>query len=111
MQAYLKGFDGVHYVPGMFPESINENSNVADLRFSFVNLDVDLYESTLQALEFFYPRLTAGGRLVSHNYGLKFTNGGDTPGVKEAFESFFADQLHVVIEIAETQCLVIKTSE
>jgi len=109
VQKYLKGFENVHFVPGMFPESVEGDSAISDLRFSLVNLDVDLYESTLEALRFFYPRLNAGGRLVSHNYGLKFTDGGDTPGVKEAFESYFADQRHVVVEIAETQCLVIKS--
>ena len=109
VQAYLKGFKDVYFVPGMFPESLNEKLEVPDLRFSLVNVDVDLYESTLEALKFFYPRLNVGGRLVSHNYGLKFTDGGDTPGVKKAFDNYFADQSHVVIEIAETQCIVIKT--
>jgi O-methyltransferase len=110
VQTYLKQYEDVLFFQGIFPESINGHPGLEDLRFSFVNVDVDLYESTRQALEFFYPRLNVGGRLVSHNYGVKFTDGGDTPGVKEAFDNYFSEQPHVVIEIAETQCMVIKTS-
>ena len=109
VQNYLKDFDDVHFIPGTFPESVAGDSKISDLQFSFVNLDVDLYESTLEALNFFYPRLNVGGRLVSHNYNLKFTDGGDTPGVKEAFDNYFANQPHIVVEIAETQCLVVKS--
>ncbi len=43
------------FYPGLFPETAGP---VADQRFSFVHLDVDLYESTKAGLEFFYPRMS-----------------------------------------------------
>ena len=85
-----------------------ESEKIKDQEFSFVHLDVDLYRSTLDALEFFYPRLVTGGRIVSHNYNLKDSAGGRTPGVKKAFQEYFSSCEYKIIEIAETQCLIIK---
>ena len=62
----------------------------------------------MTALKYFFPKLVKGGRLVSHNYNLKDTDGGDTPGVKKAFDEYFSEQSYMVIEIAETQCIVVK---
>ena len=110
VKAYLSEYSNLHFVPGIFPESAHENRHkhaIPNL-FSFVNLDVDLYRSTLDALEYFYPRLVTGGRLVSHNFNLKDGVGGDTPGVQAAFYEYFSGNEHKIIEIAETQCLVIK---
>jgi hypothetical protein len=64
VKAYLAGFPGVHFHKGFFPETARP---VENLRFSFVHLDADLYESTLTGLEFFFPRLNTGGVLVSHD--------------------------------------------
>jgi O-methyltransferase len=52
--------------PGYFPDSIA--SEDFDRRFAFVHLDADLYGPTRAGLEFFYPRLNAGGMLVIHDY-------------------------------------------
>jgi len=77
--------DGLHVVfhQGMFPaETVKEVENE---RFSFVHLDVDLYESTLHSLAFFYPRLPPGAIIVSHDYVT-------ADGVNRAFEEFFPQQ-------------------
>ena len=110
VKAYLSEYSNLHFVSGIFPESAHANHHERQIPnwFSFVNLDVDLYRSTLDALEYFYPRLVIGGRLVSHNFNLKNGLGGDTPGVQEAFHEYFSGNEHEIIEIAETQCMVIK---
>ena len=107
---YLSEYQGVTFVPGEFPESVEDHLELGleTMQFSFVYLDVDLYQSTLDALRYFYPKLADGGRLVSHNYNEKKNPGGRTPGVKKAFQEYFSDREHKIIEIAETQCLVIK---
>ncbi|MFC1707356.1 TylF/MycF/NovP-related O-methyltransferase, partial [Planctomycetota bacterium] len=71
--------------------------------FSFVNLDVDLYQCTSDALKFFYPRVSRGGMMLSHDY--LYT---PAPGVKQAFDEFFADKPESVIPLWDTQCLVVK---
>jgi len=111
VRACLNKYPKVHYVQGIFPDCISQYAEEAieELTFSFVHLDVDLYRSTLDALVFFYRRMVPGGRIVSHNYNLtKRGNGMSTPGVKAAFKEYFKDREHHIIEIAETQCMVIK---
>lgn len=64
---------------GYFPETatgINE-------KFCFVNLDFDLYKPTLAGLEFFYPKMSAGGIILVHDY---FSEG--YKGVKQAVSEF-----------------------
>lgn len=64
---------------GYFPQTA-EN---LDIQFAFVSLDVDFEESTLNGLEYFYPRLSAGGYLFIHDY-----NYGYFDCVKKAIEKF-----------------------
>ena len=88
------------------PEDINEITYKIHGDVHTMNMYNRIYVP--REYRFFFPKLNKGGRLVSHNYNLKFSDGGDTPGVKQAFDDYFIDRKHLVIEIAETQCLVIK---
>lgn len=111
VRVYLNEYPKIHYIQGIFPASLSQHQELAIEKqlFSFVHLDVDLYKSTLDALKFFYPRMVRGGRIVSHNYNLQNRNDGmSTPGVKFAFMEYFKGREHHIIEIAETQCMVIK---
>jgi O-methyltransferase len=92
--------DRVTFHPGFFPASATE---VEDACFSFVHLDVDLYESTLAGLEFFWPRMTVGGIVLSHDYPT-------LDGVVRAFSEFFAAKPVPVIPLSGFNCLVVKTS-
>ena len=49
---------------GRFPET----AQGIDDRFAFVNLDMDLYEPTIEGLRFFYPRMSDGGVILIHDY-------------------------------------------
>lgn len=107
---YLKDYANVTAIRGIFPESAFRfpAHDFANMTFSFVHLDVDLYQSTLDALDFFYPKMAVGGRIISHNYNLIDAPGGNTPGVKKAFLEYFKGREHLIVEIADTQCLVVK---
>lgn len=98
VQAYLAKYPNVRYYAGRFPETANDVSNE---QFSFVHLDVDLYESTLSCLKFFYPRLIPGGILLSHDYSL-------LAGVRLAFDQFLSDKPEDLIELPTTQCMLVK---
>lgn len=102
VKRYLGGFPGVFFHPGFFPDSARELASTP-IRFAFVHLDVDIYESTKAGLEFFYPRMVAGGMILSHDY----RNVG-CPGVKRAYDEFFSDKPETVVALWKTQCLVIK---
>ena len=106
VQEFLSEYPNIEIIPGIFPQSIPEQFK--SMTFSFVNLDVDLYQPTLEALKFFWPRMSVGGRLISHNYNSVCYDIDDTPGVKKAFKEYFKDRQHLIVEVAETQCLVMK---
>lgn len=99
IKKYLKIYGNVYFYKGVFPVSAKpvENKN-----FSFVHLDVDTYESTLDCLQFFYPRICKGGVLISHDYTDM------SPGVRKAFDEFFSDKPEPIIELSGSQCLIVK---
>lgn len=99
VQEYLSTFPNVHFHEGVFPHS---TGNVPpDEFFSFVHLDVDLYESTINCLDYFYPRMRSGGVILSHDYSILH-------GVRKAFSEFFHDKPEQLIELPTTQCMVLK---
>lgn len=95
VQKYLDGYPNVHFHQGCFPDSTR---GMPEEQFCFVHLDVDLYQSTLDGLKYFYPRLVPGGILISHDYSI-------LAGVRQAFDEFMADKPESLIEQPTTQCM------
>jgi len=52
--------------------------DVGDLQYSFVHINVDINQPTKDSLEFFYPRLSPGGILLSDDYGYHTRTGART---------------------------------
>jgi len=98
VKKYLKDCNNVFFYKGLFPLSAGP---IKDKKFALVHLDVDLYKSTLEALQFFYPRVVKGGIIVSHDYST-------LQGVKSAFDEFFSDKREPIIELSTSQCLIVK---
>ena len=65
-------------IKGWFHDTLNE---YAHLRFSFVHLDCDLYQSLKETLAFFYPRLSPGGVILCDDYAFP-----STPGARLAID-------------------------
>lgn len=95
---YLKNEKNVFFYVGFFPKTA---APIEKKKFSFVHLDVDLYKSTKDCLQFFYPRMNKGGVILSHDYI-------GTPGVRKAFHEFLKDKPEPIIEMTGTQCLIVK---
>ena len=95
---YLKGYPNVQFYKGIFPLTAEP---IEGRVFSLVNVDVDLYESTLSCLKFFYPRMNKGGIIISHDY-LEYQ------GVKKAVDDFFEGKQETIIELYGGQCLIVK---
>ena len=102
VQAYLKDFKNIFFYKGFFPDSARPLTD-KPIQFSFVHLDADIFQSTKAGLEFFYPRTVKGGLILSHDYRSLIC-----PGVKRAYDEFFADKPEAVVELWKTQCLVVK---
>lgn len=65
--------------PGFFPESLEG----LEERFCLVSLDVDFYQTTLDGLRYFWPRLEKGGYLMLHDWGSP-----KLPGVAKALADY-----------------------
>ncbi len=100
VKEYLKECTNIEFYKGIFPSTSDPIKNT---KFSFVHLDVDLYEGTLKSLKFLYPRVNKGGIIISHDY-----SNSHTPGVKKAFDDFFKDKKEPIVEMSGTQCLIVK---
>jgi O-methyltransferase len=60
--------DQVRFLPGWFKDTLHD----APIdRIAVLRLDADLYESTIQALDALYPRLSPGGFCIIDDYNLK----------------------------------------
>jgi O-methyltransferase len=97
-QSYLQRFPNVYFHKGLFPDTAR---GLEHLTFSFVHLDVDLYQSTVSGLEWFYPRMNRGAILILHDYA-------DTEAVRKASEEFLADKPECLIELSGTQAAFVK---
>jgi hypothetical protein len=95
---YLKKYQNVHLYKGLFPSTAEPVKNE---KFSFVHLDLDLYEATLASIKFFYARMNQGGIIMSHDYITVL-------GVRKAFDDFFKDKPEPIIEMSGSQCLIVK---
>ena len=96
----LKDFTRIEYHPGWIPEKFHE---VSKGKFSFVHIDVDLYQPTLDSCAFFYPRMSRGGILLIDDYGFS-----TCPGARKAVDEFFADKEEPVIDVPTGQCFIVK---
>lgn len=75
------------WIPDRFPD-------VKEKAFAFVHVDVDLQQPTLDSVEFFYPRLSAGGILICDDYGCS-----TCPGATQAIDTFLADKAEKMLSL------------
>lgn len=99
-RATLSEFKFVKFYKGWIPERFPD---VADRNFSFIHIDVDLYQPTLDSIAFFYERLNKGGVMMCDDYGFN-----TCPGAKKAMDDFFADKKESVIKLTTGQSFIIK---
>ena len=63
----------VYFRKGIFPETAMMQDSAQT--FAFVLLDMDLYQSTLDGIRFFYPRMENGAYLMIHDYNTSLFKG------------------------------------
>lgn len=98
VKRYLSKYENVFLYKGRFPDT---SDPIKDVKFSFVHLDVDLYRSTRDCLEFFYPRLVRGGIILTHDY--------HSNGVQTAFKEYFYNKKIPLVELTGSQCMIVRT--
>lgn len=92
VQNNLREFSGTRYYPGWIPARFQDVSSVS---FSFVHIDVDLYEPTRDSIAFFFPRLSPGGILLCDDYAI-----GSCPGATRAADEYFRDKSERMIRLS-----------
>jgi len=94
----LAGYPNVSFHTGVFPTTA---AAVTGMLFSFVHLDLDLEDSTLAALEFFYPRLAPGALLVADDFS--------SEPVQSAFRTYFRARTATIISLPWAQGIVVSS--
>lgn len=94
----LNAYPNVHIYKGVFPQTARA---LRSTTFSFVNIDADLYRTTIDGLHFFYPRMEAGGIIMCHDYGL-------AEGVRRAVDEFFTDKPECVLPLTGSYCMIVR---
>ena len=101
VKSTLSSFDNISYLKGWIPERFNEVDNK---KFCFVHIDVDLYQPTLDSLNFFYPRLNDGGAIVIDDYGIS-----QFPGARKAVHKFLENHTpSFFYKVPFGSCFIIK---
>lgn len=85
VEALFSARNDIEICCGRFPETLTEAHQLD--KYCFVYLDVDIYHSNLNALEFFYPRMYTGGVILIDDYN--WTN---TPGITQSTDEFLERQ-------------------
>jgi len=96
----LAEFRACRLYKGWIPERFHE---IADKAFSFVHVDVDIYEPTKASVEFFHRRLNPGGILVCDDYG--FTT---CPGATRAIDEYLLDKPEKMLSLPDGGGMLIK---
>jgi O-methyltransferase len=87
------------WIPKRFPE-------VADAKFCFVHIDVDLYGPSLDSIAFFYPRMNEGGVIICDDYGFS-----SCPGATKAIDEYLQDQKEEMVSLSGGGGFLIKGTE
>jgi O-methyltransferase len=87
VKKFLSDCPSVVIHPGLVPDTLKE---VEEEVFCFIYLDMDIYQPTWDALQFFWPRLVSQGVIILDDYG-------HLQGVTDAITKF-ADEKKVNIQ-------------
>ena len=101
VQEWMADCKNVEIIKGIFPEPAKRQ--IYYHPYCFIHLDLDVYKSTLDSLNYFYDKLVRGGVLISDDYEWE-----GCPGVTKCINEFFEDKEEEVIITTKNQCLIIK---
>lgn len=100
VQQTLAAFSGLTFWKGWIPDVLDE---LPETRWAFVHLDVDLYQPTLDGLEYFYPRLSSGGVIVNDDYRSALF-----PGAGRAWDAFCSAHNIPFVALDTGQAVILK---
>ena len=96
----LGEFPDIRLYEGWIPGSLGQ---APETRYKFVHIDLDLYEPIRGAVEYFWPRMLAGGLIIFDDYGCL-----SWPGAKKAVDDFCAQQGVPLLALSTGQAVIWK---
>jgi hypothetical protein len=87
------------WIPAVF-------ERLPETRWAFLHIDVDLYEPTRDCLEYFYPRLVAGGVIICDDYGSPLF-----PGARRAWDEFCEEHEIAFVVLDTGQSVILKAKD
>ena len=81
VERVFSNMNNVNFIKGWIPEAFD---SLPEEKWSFVHIDVDLYEPIHNCLEYFYPRMQKGGIIINDDFGSALF-----PGAGQAWREFF----------------------
>ncbi len=95
------GFENQRVIrKGFIPETFR---GLELVKIAFAHIDLDIYKSILDSLNFIWPRLTNGGFIVFDDYGAP-----TCPGARAAVDEFFAGKSAIPLCLPTGQAVVFK---
>lgn len=88
-------------IKGFIPDTFKSLENE---KFCFVHIDVDIYQSVVDCVDFLLPRLSVGGVMIFDDYGFP-----SCPGAKKAVDEKFKNSKLIPLPLQNGQCVVFKT--
>jgi len=98
VRGYFSDFPDARICPGWIPQVF---ATLPERDWAFVHLDLTLYEPTLAALEYFYPRLNQGGALLCD--GSIFC-----PGAERAWDEYCTRHDIAYVTLGHRETVLIK---
>lgn len=89
--------DFIVFNKGLIPDTF---VGLEDTRIALAHIDLDLYQSTKDAIKFIWPRIMPHGMIIFDDY-----NSYSWPGVTKAVDEVFYDS---IVELGPVQAMVIK---
>jgi O-methyltransferase len=81
VSASIQAADHCIFKKGFIPDTF---AGLEDSRISFAHIDVDIYKSIMDSLDFIWPSLVVGGFIVFDDYGFK-----TCASARKAVDQFF----------------------
>jgi hypothetical protein len=100
VKKYLQNNPNINIHAGLFPQTA---VSVGNKIFSFIHVDVDIYQSALDCSIFFYDRMARGAIMIFDDYGFI-----GCEGLKKAVDEFFISKPEKPIYLPTGQGLIIK---
>ncbi len=101
--ALLRDFPFVQIHAGLIPNTFAE---LKIAKVCWAHIDVDIYQSVHDCIEFLYPKLTPGGFMLFDDYGFP-----SCPGARRAVDEAFLGKSEVPLCLPTGQCLVVKCTQ